>query len=220
MHLVFFSDVYGFSALVKEDIERVGNNIQKLHTELQRISHNFHEEGLIHKYFVLSDNILASTELPRDDSVVQNIELFVQFCSDVYEASLRCDLPLRGCLTVGEAIITDNVILGRPVIEAVEFESHINLPLLFIPKKVVSSLKALFIEHENTFNQIFHTSYDLAYRDGIVGCYILQPDNKQELIELADKLYAQYSASLNTPKPALAWKIVAGLLRQNQSQEG
>ena len=146
MKFVLFADVYGFSAMVKENMTLTNESLKDFHSKAERLLKkkiSLSQDRYKIFYYLLSDNIFLVYDADTCSNQLDCIrcwEAFHEVCAELYQISIECDLPLRGGVAAGDLIATEKVLLGKPVIEAAEFEKNIGLPFIFIQESTLEFL--------------------------------------------------------------------------------
>ena len=217
MYLVLYADIYGFSDMIIRDREETFSKIQYFQNEvrvnLKRRCDMKHSEINLLQLYLFSDNLLLIIKVENENDTVE----FFKFVSGIIEISMsdRISLPLRGCVEYGKVEYTESSIIGECIIDAVEFEKHIMLPMIFAPIRVIKELKnnnCLSSELE----QFYKEPVDLEFKDGISSCYVIagENDTPNKLRKFAQQYYESYREIPRLAKPAKAWKSVYEILKK------
>jgi len=114
-------DILGFGELVKNnDLAKVFETYKKYKGDFEE---NFHAincllERDVIRFQLFSDTFLIYTTGVRDDDFVA----LLVACEYLFIAAIENNLPIRGAITVGDLIIGDDVVFGKPIVDAYEME--------------------------------------------------------------------------------------------------
>jgi len=214
LRLVLFADVYGFSDLVKTDIENTSAQLAKLQNEissmLRRKERICADEGIEISYFVLSDNIFlifGSQSYEENNPNNENIlSAFINTCGEIYNLSIKHELPFRGAVTAGKVIADSPLLLGKPVIEAVRFEEKVSMPLIFIPVSTLDALGASNFCSELVLNRKRELSVDVPFDGGLTSCFPIISSDSSLVKRFAFSSYSALKRIPSKSRPAKAWK--------------
>lgn len=222
MDLCLFADVYGFSAMVRENLSDTSARLKVLSDTCESLVMHYtpcnNEKISLHLF---SDNIMLVSQLgsnldPSDK--IESMQAFVNLCTQLYTASVSQEMPLRGCVAVGDVETRGSQLLGKPIIEAAEFEKNIRLPFLFVPARMIDSLTGFEKNVSPSFGNVFHMQpKDIPYGQGIISTYLILPTDKSSIKSLATKLYIKYRKHEYLSKPALDWKNVIEIIDEIES---
>jgi hypothetical protein len=224
MDLCLFADVYGFSALVRSDLEGTAENLSKLSLCIVDTINNCRERfecSNIHLN-LFSDNIqmvCKNTCIQTPEQTINQWSHFSALCTSLYELSFEHQLPLRGCVSSGEIAISGQQVLGLPIINAVQIEKHIRLPFIFVPEETLDQINKI-ISIDRSIPPIEAILEDIYFGDGILSVYPLLPSKNKlkQYAVTARKLYEAQRKIPQTSKSALDWRSYAIMLEKYGEQ--
>ena len=216
MDLCLYADVYGFSAMVRRDLDATAESLKTLTKRCVALveSRKRTASGHINLQF-FSDNLMLVLQPKSSDPGVlcDCLEEFIILCADLYYESILTNLPLRGAIGVGNLIVLEGQFLGVPVIEAVEIEKQIRLPFIFITEQMIDRTRSKC--HNHRIEQLFtQKPIDIPFGDGVLSALPIIPADTHALTEFAKGKYRSYRLSPGTAKPAKDWFQVAKIVAE------
>lgn len=181
---VAFFDILGFSDLLPVYRE-------KIYSYLETIENNCVSPGI--KFLVFSDNtvIYSSVVKDADGSIRVDPKLefdnIVRTCSTLFFELLMQGIPIRGAISYGEIEIgpanEQSIILGDPIIEAVNYEKEQNWIGFAIAPSVFSQKN---VEVAQLFDYINSNSLNTLSFHSVEGMRLVTPDSRMDLIHLLE----------------------------------
>jgi hypothetical protein len=125
-----FLDVYGFSSLVTgTDNSQVAGSLLKIHDKildhLARLGH--------HQFFSDSIFLFAEHDRHNHDSSDESLKRIISSVRDVISEGVNLNLFFRGSVAYGQITIGPGIILGTPILRAVQREQSLAYPTVVIP---------------------------------------------------------------------------------------
>jgi hypothetical protein len=125
-------DILGFSNMVKNDqLKYVWKSYKDIKSSTTFIKENL--ESLLDRKIVnidtFSDTFLIYTADHRDkgqEDIDEYFNAMLGVCDALFHSANSNRIPIRGAITVGELIVDEGVLLGKPIVEAYEMEQNQN----------------------------------------------------------------------------------------------
>lgn len=122
--LVGFFDVHAYSSFIREhSFDDAILKAQKLFPKLEKDLESFSCDLRL-KHIIFSDSIIVTPDLTNHELDSSFIGFFLGFCAILLFRCIENNLPLRGAIGGGEFYWDDRIILGKALIDAVEFEKE------------------------------------------------------------------------------------------------
>lgn len=219
-YLFLYADAYGFKSNIKsmvynvELFQRISKNLEGFNKAINsRIDSKNNEKLCITKY-QFSDSIFLAAKVP-EECTTACVEDFITLCGELYEESIKFELPLRGCITYGDLLISDGFILGTPVIQSVAVESQLHLPAIFLPSFTVREIQKDFGEHSLSLKN----PIDLEVESGVIRGYPIIPTQASSIREKAEEYYEKLVVTFGKGRPASGWRKLINLLPKDGDVE-
>ena len=129
---VAFLDVYGMKNLIL--LDKTGASIYKRLRAAQDKAIRLLGASGIH-WHIFSDSIFMIEPVSARDrnSSLDSLRTITEAVEDVCERFLDYKLVLRGSLSFGHVAHGERILLGEPVIRAVDGEKSFDIPIVFVP---------------------------------------------------------------------------------------
>lgn len=128
-------DIYGFSAMVRSGLTpTLQTKLVGVHQKARRLLKANSPDTT---YSFISDSTCLVYPVHSVHAKMDILDRCADDLARIMDVFFRADLPVRGCITYGEVVCSDNIIVGRPVLRAVEFEKSIAFPLTVVPLREV-----------------------------------------------------------------------------------
>jgi hypothetical protein len=224
MDCCLYADVYGFSALVREDVDATAQRLVSLTQKCTAIVNRVHAGQAFSTHLsFFSDNLMMifktvdvdesqpnAADKVRKNSLV-TVQSFLVTCGKLYSCSIEENLPFRGAVAVGDISVSGNQFLGSPIIRAVEFEKRVRLPLIFLPEAEIQNL-GQHCSSEELQAILNVASEDIEFSDGLTAAIPIIPAKVEPIIKFALEHYSTQRINPLTSKSARDWKNVHQLL--------
>ncbi|NTW72964.1 MAG: hypothetical protein HGA49_12080 [Eubacteriaceae bacterium] len=113
---IAFIDILGFSDLVKANPDLA--DFAKIYGDIfQPLSHERQAMGINHRLF--SDSLFLTSEKRTLD---RQLKCLIIFAQKLMNRAIMSGLPIRGCISYGDMILKGDVVVGKPIIDAVKQE--------------------------------------------------------------------------------------------------
>ena len=140
---VAFLDVYGFSDMVRsQNPEHLSRRLLKARAEVVRIASTSESKPVMHS---LSDSIFLVYPISTRSSKWTALRRCIDDTQSILATFVKHGLPLRGGVAFGKVSYGPNLLLGRAVLAAVNYEDIVPAPLVLLPAREISG-KAGHIE--------------------------------------------------------------------------
>lgn len=131
-HFIALFDILGFKNLVQNnDLEKVFETYDSMKKETERNLSKINEVSSNYSikinYRIFSDTFFFYTSKingKSQDAINETFEALMAACYFLLRNACRFSLPLRGAMTAGELIVTDNIEIGIPIIDVYEKEKN------------------------------------------------------------------------------------------------
>jgi len=116
LRYIAFMDILGFKDLVlgEPSLERFRCKYQDIFFPSQNAVLNQNIE-----YRLFSDSLVVGVHHCTPDQEIVNL---LNFCSEFLSTTLRMHFPIRGTIAFGNVLWDEHVVVGPPIIEAVQYE--------------------------------------------------------------------------------------------------
>lgn len=170
-------DILGFSNMVKNDqLEHVWKSYNDIKSSTTFIKDNL--ESLLKRKIVnietFSDTFLIYTADHRDKSQEDIDEYFnamLGVCEALFHSANTKQIPIRGAITVGELIVDESLIIGKPIVEAYEMEKDQNWMGCWISDDAIKCVSKKRLDRHMHGNLIL--KYNIPFKKGnIKECYV------------------------------------------------
>jgi len=201
---VSYLDIYGFKSIVgkselTEDHSMLFSKLSSVHSQL---AERIHKNTTL---FILSDNYFIVNPVGQDRvSAYENCLGDVRAAIDLH---IKADLPLRGGIAYGRVAIGPNVLVGRAVVRAVDYERLSRVPLVMLPAREVE-LANIVIQPPKFID---HNVVDQLNASGIISSTFVVPVNPRSYVEYCEEKYTYFRVH-GPEKVAKDWLDVAQVL--------
>jgi hypothetical protein len=128
---VVYLDVYGFSAKVEEGVAPiVQKDLVSVHKRARRFLREKYSETI---YLSISDSTCVVYPVGDVNDKIESLNRCAGAVSGIMDFFFDRDLPIRGCACFGQVVFGDNILVGSPVLRAVELEKLLPFPLVAVP---------------------------------------------------------------------------------------
>jgi hypothetical protein len=197
---VIYADVFGFTSMI-ESKRSLTSVLNRLVECFKRIERELGSSSKVLRIFEFSDSIFLFHSV--EDS--QNKYVVLQECIEVMTKVMGIfvdnKLPLRGGISFGTVSMTNNLLIGKPVVNAVTYEKLVPAPLLLLPGcECISKTGSLSLHPlaPRGFSKI-------ELKDGsIVEAKLFYPSPPDDFVQMVDQMCRQYSL-VGPWKFAQAW---------------
>ena len=170
---VAFCDIYGFSALIRADVQMLSERMFDLLQSLDDIA----KQGFAIQHFSDSFVVTAKTSIGREEG----LKAILEFLPAILDAATARGFALRGGVSYGETIVKNNVALGTAVLTAYKYEHMIAAPIVWLPETEV-------MENDTQLIVTRKRIRDFDVREGgIRSGYAVLPHAKHTFISLAQR---------------------------------
>lgn len=201
---VVYLDVYGFTALVKGgNPTQIHERLLQCETEITRIL----RRSAVKKFTFSDSTLLFFPAVQKKKLVV--LKRCLELVAVVMGVFIRKHLPLRGGISYGSVTLGEGLLIGEPVIHAVQYESIVNGPFVLLPAKELAQYNPLTSFNPDLPPIILITLNDGNCMSGTLVC----PFPREDLANLASEQFMHHS--VHGPfTVAKMWKDTLDLLRQ------
>ncbi|SMD14520.1 hypothetical protein [Rhizobium sp. RU36D] len=205
---VAFVDVYGFTQLLRDS----KGNLVDLHRRIEQAQKasqvRFEKKGV--KYFPFSDNLFIAVPTTGSNNA-DALELLLSAVREAIDKHIVQDLPLRGGIAFGPVSFSSGLLVGEPVIRAVEYEKSVGLPMVILPEYETS----VCADIHGLIKKFIKIPYPASSsRPGILSVCTIIPKRPHGYVEYANRRMEQFSIN-GPPHVAFAWQEVVKLIGQN-----
>jgi hypothetical protein len=192
-----FLDVYGFSAMVEREMSApIQKRLIDAHKKARRLIKNRSPETI---YLFISDSTCLVYPVPHRTDALACLDQCAADVSEIMDLFFKSGLPVRGAAAFGEVAYGDNILVGRPVLRAVNLEKSLPFPLVAVPLHEIypSGRKRSELEEWGRC-----TLHQIAVRpEGKMHALLIFPS---ELDEFAQYVEGTLDDCLTTGPPAVA----------------
>lgn len=170
-------DILGFSNMVENDqLENIWKAYIGIRTSATFIKNNL-ESWLKQKIVnirTFSDTFLIYTAdhtNKSQDDIDEYFNAVLGICEALFHSSNSYEIPIRGAITVGEIIVEEGIILGKPIVEAYKMEQSQNWIGCWIGDDAIKCISERLRDRHMNGNLIL--KYKIPLKDGDVKeCYV------------------------------------------------
>ena len=170
-------DILGFSNMVKNDqLEYVWKSYNDIKPSTTFIKDNL--ESYLKRKIVnidtFSDTFLIYTADHRDkrqEDIDEYFNAMLGVCDALFHSANSNEIPIRGAITVGELIVDEGLLLGKPIVEAYEMEQNQNWMGCWISDDAVKCVSKRLLDRQMNGNLILKYKIPLKKGD-IKECYV------------------------------------------------
>lgn len=170
---VAFCDIYGFSSLIREDVQSLSARIFDLLENLRAIP----KQGFEIQHFSDSFVVTAKASIGRQEGM----RAILEFIPSLLDVAAARGLALRGGISYGQTIVKSNVALGTAVLKAYEYEHMITAPVVWLPESETFENDIPLIVSGKKIQKL--TTRDGGVRSGIV----IPPHARSVFVSLAQQ---------------------------------
>jgi hypothetical protein len=215
-YICLLADIYGFGAVAKSDPEGALKNLKEFQDRIVNLirtdERTFPDRNFVWRVF--SDTIFLALDLTKD--ATRRFEGFILLAERLYSISLDSDLPLRGCLTFGEAFIDGNSLVGMPLIVAAQYEKIMTIPCLMFPSSTVKEIQESKLLNSADILKLLGPNCRLLLQDSLLSFHPMVQSNRKKVKEYAKEKFEFYKDQPSLLKPAASWYRLYDLLERPQ----
>jgi hypothetical protein len=166
-------------------------------------------------YSFISDSTCLVYPVPGAHEKQDVLDRCGEDLSKLMDIFFKADLPVRGCVAYGEVVCSDNIIVGSPVLRAVEQEKLLPFPLVVVPLREMyhSGTRRSALEDWGRF-----TLEQIAVRpEGLAYALIIFPSQLDEFKIYVDRKVETHLISGPAPV-AMAWMLTQGYLESYRTR--
>lgn len=198
-----YLDVYGFSAKVEAGLTPVvQRDLVATHKKARQLVRARSPQTV---YSFISDSTCLVYPVSDQTEMMSELDRCASDVSRIMDLFFERDLPVRGCVTFGEVVYGDNILVGKPVVRAVKMEEALPFPLVVVPLREVYSPETGRSELDDWGR---HTLADdvVVRPEGRMSAYLIFPSLLDEFGRyVADNL--KQRLTFGPPNAALGWAL-------------
>lgn len=190
---VAYLDVFAFSSTVAE--RESSKTLKKLQNCWKRIwSEVLDEEDkpLVYRFsdsvFIIYPVTPRDDEDPTDDLKYDRLKVCMEDVSCIMDIFIDQALMLRGGIAYGPVRCTDDIVLGEPVVRAVNYEKWAPIPMVLLPKREVTEKP----EERIAKNGIVFERLVLKKGWSMLGTYVF-PYRSQECLDHVERMFEKHA---------------------------
>lgn len=205
-------DVFGFKALNTElgSLE-VAHRLRKLMLKI------FEDEDVVNStkgnLYLFSDSLFTVFPVEEQSSKGVRLQQSLEFLQRIMGYFADEQLPLRGGMAYGLVCKGSAILVGDPIMRAVDYEKMIPAPFLLLPEKELTDITAA---HRPT--SIWRANIELKDNQTMSGC-LIHPAPVDSLLKLARDLGAQCREK-GPHSVATAWLYAEKYIQQLMEEAG
>jgi hypothetical protein len=200
--------VYGFSAKVEAGMSReLQRQLVQTHKHARQLLKIKSPETI---YSFISDSTCLVYPVQAAADKMSVLDRCAGNVSEIMDLFFARDLPVRGCASFGEVVYGDNILVGPPVVRAVELEKSLPFPLVVVPLREVYPRGERRNELEDWGR---YTLQQVAVRpDGRMYAYLIFPSKLDEFGRyVAENL--ERCLTSGPPAAAAGWRLTDRYLK-------
>lgn len=209
---VAFLDVFGFSALVRSaKAKKAKELISRLSDAHTAVRKDFSQVQSPAKTFIFSDSMFLVYKFTNSSSASLLLNRCVDDVCRMMDLFAKRELPLRGGIAFGSITLDDNVLLGEPVLQAVDYERIAIAPVVLLPQAQLNAAGC-------TGDSLKLPSQMVPTRNGgLLKAHVIGPYNKRDYLRFIDRRIEQ-TAVEGPYEVAQAWQLAKNLLQPKDSK--
>lgn len=185
---VAYLDVFGFSGIVQSDdcLNAISKSLEKGHDYIAEVISRHSCEitfsAISDSIFLVYHTESCTENINFHNSRHETLQCCIEDISAISNKFVNLGMPLRGSVAFGKVnIINDKILVGEPVINAVQVKSWVPAPFILIPYKEFQDMQGCDMQFRNRITNI------KLKNNALMGAVLIKPHPIDPLVAYAQR---------------------------------